>query len=173
VHHIDGDGKDAGVVYSEMQALQNTASEMMDVEIKKLLFPPDVGFRYETGGMMEPLRVLTNQRIRDFHKLMYQPKNLRLNIHGQVNHDELLSILDKFEDTIIDQVPKISDPFKRPWVDSAPIPELRENILKTVKFPEEDESIGEIAVAMFGPGYLDHLEGKFTPHKCIRKAKTS
>ena len=76
VHHIDGEGNDAGVVYSEMQALQNTAAEIMEIRAKHLMYPEGVGFRYETSGMLGPLRVLTPQRIRDFHREMYQPKNL-------------------------------------------------------------------------------------------------
>ena len=76
VHHIDGEGNDAGVVYSEMQAVENTASELMELRSKRIIYEEGIGFRYETGGMMEPLRVLSPDRIRDFHREMYQPKNL-------------------------------------------------------------------------------------------------
>src|SRR5437764_10101163 len=64
VHHIDGDGQDAGlvilsqlttsryshassVVYSEMQGVQNTASEIMDLKARRLLYPENIGYRYE------------------------------------------------------------------------------------------------------------------------------
>ncbi len=58
VHHVDAEGNDAGVVYSEMQGIQNTSPEIMDVKARQLLYPKSVGFRYETGGFMEQLRVL-------------------------------------------------------------------------------------------------------------------
>jgi Zn-dependent M16 (insulinase) family peptidase len=158
VHHVDGTGHDAGVVYSEMQGVQNTQSELMELQAKRLLYPEDNGFRYETGGMMEALRVLTADRIRHFHKEMYQPKNLRVILIGEIDHHELLQILEKFEDGILEDVPKPEAPFKRPWVDSRRAPPLEESIIKTVEFPEEDESAGEISIAFFGPDCNATLE---------------
>jgi Zn-dependent M16 (insulinase) family peptidase len=113
VHHIDGDGNDAGVVYSEMQGIQNTGSDILDVRARQLLYPENVGFRYETGGLMENLRVLTPERIRKFHKDMYQPKNLCLVLIGEINQKDLLEILDNFEAGIIDDIPAPDAPFKR------------------------------------------------------------
>lgn len=155
VHHIDGTGQDAGVVYSEMQGVQNTQGELMDLRAKRLLYPETVGFRYETGGMMEQLRVLPADRIRKFHRDMYQPKNLCLIIVGEVDHDSLLQILESFEDSILDDIPPPDAPFKRPWVDSEPAPPLTKSVLETVDFPEEDESAGEITVTFFGPSCDD------------------
>ncbi|KAJ9200696.1 hypothetical protein DTO032I3_4578 [Paecilomyces variotii] len=140
VHHIDGTGHDAGVVYSEMQGVQNNAAELMDLRARRLLYPEGVGFRYETGGMMEQLRVLTAERIRQFHRDMYQPKNLCLIITGEVDHEDMLRTLDKFEDSILDIIPSPQAPFKRPWVESRQAPALPKSIVETVEFPEDDES---------------------------------
>ena len=136
VHHVDGMGNDAGVVYSEMQGVQNTQNELMELSAKRLMYPEGNGFRYETGGMMEQLRVLTADRIREFHKEMYQPKNLCLVLTGEVNHHELLQILDDFEETIVDDVPSPKAPFKRPWTESKPAPPLEKTTIETVQFPE-------------------------------------
>ena len=106
---------------------------------------------------MEQLRVLTADRIREFHKEMYQPKNLCLVLTGEVDHDELLQILNDFEDTIIEDVPSIDAPFKRPWTESKPTPPIAKTILETVQFPEEDESMGEVLVGYLGPSCNDHL----------------
>ncbi|KAL9104088.1 MAG: hypothetical protein Q9163_000940 [Psora crenata] len=157
VHHISPDGNDAGVVYSEMQGVQNDQGELMDLRCKRLMYPEGVGFRYETGGMMEQLRVLSAERIRDFHKSMYQPKNLCLILVGTVDHINLLDTVDKFEDTILSDVPKPEEPFKRPWTESEHTPPLRESIVETVEFPEEDESMGEIMISFFGPSYENTL----------------
>lgn len=159
VHHIDGSGQDAGVVYSEMQGVQNQQGELMELRARRLLYPEGNGFRYETGGMMEQLRVLTAERIREFHKEMYQPKNMCLVLTGEVDHDDLLRILDDFEDTIVDDVPALSAPFKRPWVESKPTPALKETFVERVEFPEEDESMGEILVGFLGPDCNDHVAG--------------
>ncbi|RVD83457.1 uncharacterized protein DFL_007843 [Arthrobotrys flagrans] len=156
VHHIDGTGHDAGVVYSEMQGVQNDQDTLMMLEANRQIYPDGIGFRSETGGMMEQLRVLKPQRIRDFHKKMYQPRNLCLVIIGSVDEPELLNILDKFEDDILDDVPAPDSPWQRPWVDSKQPPLLKENVVRHVEFPEKDESMGSILVAYLGPSCVDH-----------------
>ncbi|KAK2753578.1 hypothetical protein FQN54_007355 [Arachnomyces sp. PD_36] len=158
VHHIDGSGHDAGVVYSEMQGVQNNASELIDLRSRRLLYPEWSGFRYETGGMMEQLRVLTAERIREFHREMYQPKNLCLVITGEVDHENMLDILDNFEGTILDVIPSPESPFKRPWTESRQTPALEKSVIETVEFPEEDESSGEIEIRFLGPDCTDRLQ---------------
>ena len=132
----------------------------MELQANRLVYPEGNGFRYETGGMMEALRVLKAERIRQFHRDMYQPKNLRLCITGQIEHLELLDILEKFEDSIIHDVPSMDEHFTRPWVDSKRTPPLKESIVESVEFPEEDESSGEISVCLFGPDCYDEVESR-------------
>ncbi|KAI1458461.1 Metalloenzyme, LuxS/M16 peptidase-like protein [Annulohypoxylon moriforme] len=158
VHHINGEGNDAGVVYSEMQGVQYTSMELMDLQARRLLYPENVGFRYETGGMMEALRVLTPERIRDFHRAMYQPRNMCVIIIGEVNHDHLLTIMDQFEESVKDDIPPLDAPFKRPWIESAQPPPLNKSVIETVEFPEEDESIGDMVVGFFGPSCNNVIE---------------
>ncbi|MCJ1281964.1 hypothetical protein MMC26_001287 [Xylographa opegraphella] len=157
VYHMDGTGHDAGVVYSEMQGCQNTQPEIMDLKSKRIMYPEGVGFRYETGGMMEQLRVLQADRIRQFHREMYQPKNLCLILVGEIDHSDLLTILDNFESTILEDIPKPDTPFKRPWVESPQPPPLKESTIDTIEFPEDDETSGEISISFFGPSCTDVL----------------
>src|SRR5690348_12944905 len=138
-----------------MQGRENLQGDLMELQMRRLLYPEGDGFRYETGGMMEALRVLTAERIRQFHRDMYQPKNLRLVLIGEVDHASLLEILDKFEDDISDSVPSYNAPFKRPWVESKLTPALSKTVVETVEFPEEDESTGEIQIAFLGPEATD------------------
>jgi Zn-dependent M16 (insulinase) family peptidase len=128
---------------------------MMDLQMRRLLYPEGDGFRAETGGLMENLRVLTAERIRQFHRDMYQPKNIRLILIGEVDHANLLEIMDKFEDDIVDRVPSYDAPFKRPWVESKLTPPLSKTVVDTIEFPEEDESIGEVQIAFLGPKSTD------------------
>jgi Zn-dependent M16 (insulinase) family peptidase len=86
---------------------------------------------------------------------MYQPKNVRVVLIGEVDHDNLINILDKFEDGIVDRVPAYDAPFKRPWVDSKRTPPLSKTTVDTIEFPEEDESTGEIQIAFLGPEAKD------------------
>ena len=110
---------------------------------------------------MEQLRVLTAERIRAFHRDMYQPRNLCLIITGEVDHQNMLETLDKFEDTILDVIPSPGSPFKRPWVDSKQVPELSKSVTHVVEFPEEDESFGEIDMRFLGPDCSDPVMSKF------------
>ena len=155
VHHIDGTGNDAGVVYSEMQGIQNSAGELIELEAKRIMYPEGVGFRYETGGMLEQLRVLTADRIREFHREMYQPKNLCVAVFGEVDHKDLLHKLEQFERTILNDIPRPDAPFKRPWIESKQIPPLTESFVRTVEFPEEDESFGQVDIRLLGPNCAD------------------
>lgn len=157
VHHVDATGHDAGVVYAEMQGRENTPEDLMELHRRILLYPEGNGFRSETGGMTKELRVLTADRIRDYHKEMYQPKNLRVIVTGDIDHDELLQILDDFETSIVGDVPALDAPFRRPWVDSKPTTPLAETKVDTIQFPEEDESMGEVTVGYVGPSCDDAL----------------
>jgi hypothetical protein len=65
VHHINDEGKDAGVVYSEMQGRQNQSGDLMELAMVRLMFPEGSGYRSETGGLMEALRALNVQTIRE------------------------------------------------------------------------------------------------------------
>ena len=46
----------------------------------------------------------------------------------------------------------------RPWTDSPQPPSLKETIVEPIPFPEEDESMGEITIAMFGPDCNDIIQ---------------
>lgn len=157
VHHIDGKGHDAGVVYSEMQGVQNEMDSLLDLQARRLLYPKSNAFRSETGGLMEQLRVLTADRIRDFHREMYQPKNLAVILIGEVDQPNLLDILEKFEDSIKDQVPRLDEPFDRPWMKHGRTPALTKSTIDKVDFPEEDESMGQIMIGFLGPDFNDDL----------------
>ena len=60
VHHITEEGKDAGVVYSEMQSVENTGSNKVYLEMLRNIYPFDSGYRFETGGILENIRTSTN-----------------------------------------------------------------------------------------------------------------
>ena len=107
---------------------------------------------------MEQLRVLTAERIRQFHRDMYQPKNLCVALFGEINHGELLETLKDFEDSIISEVPDPSAPFQRPWIESKPAPSLTTTYIETVEFPEEDESMGQVDIRFLGPDCTNSIE---------------
>ena len=45
MHHINGEGEDAGVVYCEMQARENTADERVQFQLLQVMYPGDCGYK--------------------------------------------------------------------------------------------------------------------------------
>ena len=119
---------------------------------------------------MEMLRKLTPDRIREFHREMYQPKNLCLVITGEVDHGDMLQILDKFESSIIDDIPSPEKPFKRPWIESKQATPLTKSVVERVEFPEEDESSGQIEIRFLGPSGSDPLLSMCSLMSCCHEA---
>lgn len=147
-------------VYSEMQSWENEKDSLMNLRLSRILYPEGNGYRYETGGMLGNLRSLTNDRIRKFHKDMYQPRNLCLSIVGDVDKDQLFKVLNTFESNILEEIPSLSSPFKRPWVNTDSIVTLQRSMVEEVSFPEDDESVGAIDITFLGPPCTYILEGE-------------
>ena len=84
VYHVDGQGADAGVVFSEMQAIENESHTAAYVAMRKLLYPGKCGYAMETGGIMEDIRSLTVEQIRQYHKEYYRPDNTFIIVTGMV-----------------------------------------------------------------------------------------
>lgn len=152
VYHIDGKGHEKGVVFSEIQGIENESWFKAYTELQKTLYAPESGYSSETGGMLVNLRDLTNDQIRDFHKIMYRPDNLCVIITGSVDEEELLQVMSEFDQNL-DPLPPT--PTKRPFVDSPLDQPLKETIVKSITFPDTDESIGEFYIAWIGPDAKD------------------
>jgi Zn-dependent M16 (insulinase) family peptidase len=60
VHHINGEGDNAGVVYCEMQARENSGESRTYLNMLRNIYPGDCGYKSETGGMLEELRTSTS-----------------------------------------------------------------------------------------------------------------
>ena len=50
MHHVNEDGEDAGVVYSEMQDDEHTGTNMTHRALLRALYPEGCGYRSEVGG---------------------------------------------------------------------------------------------------------------------------
>ncbi|KAG9104560.1 hypothetical protein FRC06_001340 [Ceratobasidium sp. 370] len=166
VHHINSKAENAGVVYSEMQGRQNTAGDLMHHKMQTLFNPEGSAYRSETGGLMEALRVLKVEQIRDYHKSYYVPHNLCLIVSGKLKTQELLHVLQtKVEPSILAHGPAQGPKppgWKRPFVETASSkqPNLKGVTKATVDFPEQDESAGEVGVSFQGPPPTEFTELK-------------
>ncbi|KIH60042.1 peptidase, M16 family [Ancylostoma duodenale] len=103
VHHINGKGEDAGVVYSEMQDHESEMSCIMDRKKKEILYPPNNSYRVDTGGRLKNLReTCTADRVRDFHKKFYHLSNMMVIVSGRLDHERLLKIVGATEEVRFD-----------------------------------------------------------------------
>ncbi|KAJ6575205.1 Metalloenzyme, LuxS/M16 peptidase-like protein [Mycena capillaripes] len=168
VHHIDPKGHDSGVVYSEMQGRENTSGDLMALQLQRLLDPPGSAYRSETGGLMEALRVLTVEQIREYHRTYYVPHNLSLIVTGKLSSgtSTLLSVVqEQVEPNLVAHGQNLGPRppgWKRPFVETASAirPPIQETIKNTIEFPEKDESVGELIISSLGPAPNEFLERK-------------
>ena len=155
VHHITGEGKDSGVVYSEMQARQNKPNSLIWRNMMKQIYPGNTSYHSETGGALENLREsTTNAKIRDYHKQFYRPDNLYLTITGMLDPEQVFKALDHLETKTLAKregqpaLPPLGKPFQRP------LDPLVADITTTMKFPSKDEKFGRIIFGWRLPGIL-------------------
>ncbi|KAH8102439.1 Metalloenzyme, LuxS/M16 peptidase-like protein [Cristinia sonorae] len=168
VHHVNGSGEDSGVVYSEMQGRQNTSGDLMALRMQRLANPEGSAYRSETGGLMEALRKLSVEQIRDYHHAYYVPQNLSLIVSGKLASGTL-SLLEvvqnKVEPTIAEHGQNKGphpEGWKRPFVETASANRSPPTVTITdsIEFPEKDESVGELQINFMGPPPNAFLERK-------------
>eukprot|EP00743_Colponemidia_sp_Colp-15_P003789 GILK01004087.1.p1 GENE.GILK01004087.1~~GILK01004087.1.p1 ORF type:complete len:1022 (-),score=207.76 GILK01004087.1:87-3122(-) len=151
VHHITGDGEDAGVVYCEMQARENTGDSRCHLTMLRHMYPGECGYKSETGGLMKNLRECTATKVRNYHRDFYRPENLCVIVAGQTDPAAVFNALRQYEDKIVAKGPLPSH--VRPW--ASPIPALESTVRETVLFPSDEEDTGLVLVAWRGPKWMD------------------
>ncbi|KAG0264586.1 hypothetical protein BGZ95_003552 [Linnemannia exigua] len=160
VYHVDGEGKQQGVVFSEMAARENSEADLLDLGLRRLLYPDTQTYYYECGGLTPEIPKMTNDDIREYHKKFYHPSNMTIVVAG----DSLQP--DRIFDTLIRQ--KILDGVKTEIFDiiqemdlskgrgDAPIMSKETKLTtRTIRFPSADEDVGSIGYAWLGPNIYD------------------
>ncbi|KAK7070200.1 hypothetical protein SK128_011894, partial [Halocaridina rubra] len=148
VYHITGEGEDAGVVYSEMQARENSEYDRCYLAMLRAMFPEPSGFRSETGGIMKNLRESTNiDKIRKYHSEFYRPENINIIVTGQVEPEQVFAALESVEQKILSKGER--SPYSRPW--ESPVPPLEMDIDELVVYPSDVEDTALVIVAWRGP----------------------
>lgn len=152
VHHVNGEGENAGVVYCEMQARENTGESRCHLEMLRAMYPGHCGYKSETGGIMANLRDSTShQKVCDYHKEFYRPENLCLIITGQVSADEVFQALKPVEEKIVSK--GSPPPFTRPW--QSEVPPLEKSVLVNLPYAADEETHGMVTICWRGPNAKD------------------
>ncbi|KAG2212301.1 hypothetical protein INT47_001660 [Mucor saturninus] len=151
VHHIDQNGEDA--------ARENSMNDRMQRRLQHLIYPKESGYQNESGGLMENLRTLKIESIRQYHNQFYKPDNLVIVITGKLDQVHLLSTLEQIDKAILDRHNyTLPCPIKQPWMPAPHIPDLQNDHIETIYFPGEENSMGEITVTWLGPKWNAFLQ---------------
>ncbi|EEB10863.1 conserved hypothetical protein [Pediculus humanus corporis] len=153
VHHINGEGKDAGVVYCEEEGMENSGEHRVFLELLRKLYPGECGYKSNVGGSLKNLRESTdNIKIHNFHRQFYRPENLTLIITGQIDEKNLFDSLEPVENKIISK--GTLAPFQRPWQN--PIPPFSKSVDSLILYPNDLEDNGIVNIGWRGPSAV-HL----------------
>ncbi|GAA6040381.1 hypothetical protein JCM8097_007588 [Rhodosporidiobolus ruineniae] len=165
VYHVDGNGEEGGVVFSEMQGREGGQGDVMDRAISEALYSSKNGYSSETGGQLDALRKIRLADIEKYHQRAYAPCNLTVLVTGQVvDPQKLLSTLSSTIEVAIARagLAKGQRPrgWVRPFVESSTArspPTLKRTVVKQVEYADSDESVGQIAITWIGPPVHDWL----------------
>lgn len=156
IYHIDGEGNDAGVVYCEMQAIENEGGSIAYLELRRLLYPGGkCGYASETGGLMADIRTLTLDRIKKYHTDYYRPDNACLIVTGMVNPGDVFESLA----TIEAKLPSMpAPPPPRTWfTNEVPAPTPGGGDVR-VEFASDEEDTGTVMLGWRGGQWRDFDE---------------
>ncbi|XP_069192343.1 uncharacterized protein C05D11.1 isoform X2 [Procambarus clarkii] len=154
VYHITGDGEDAGVVYSEMQARENSDTDRCYRAMLRAMYPEPSGYRSETGGILKNLRESTsNEKIRNYHREFYRPENLNIIITGQVELEKVFAALEPMEKKILSKGER--GKYTRPW--QSPVPPLLNSVDELVQYPSDNEDTGLVVISWRGPSSVHQI----------------
>lgn len=99
MHHINGEGEDSGVVYSEMQDHETDMETMLTYKLKELIYKKNSSYAVSTGGRLENLRSsCSNLKVQLYHKDYYHLKNLLITVSGIIDHGDLLRSIEPIEE---------------------------------------------------------------------------
>ncbi|CAB3402178.1 unnamed protein product [Caenorhabditis bovis] len=158
VHHIDGEGNDAGVVYSEMQGAESDMQEIIVRKAKQMIYPCGHPYAVDTGGRLKNLREsCTIEKVRAYHKKYYHLSNMVVTVCGKVDHSKLLQIMEDVEQEHMASVPEV---FPRPF--SIQPCEIKESIVEVIRYPSDDITNGAVELTWLAHDSSDlHHETAF------------
>eukprot|EP00178_Gracilaria_changii_P001010 TRINITY_DN1138_c0_g1_i1.p1 TRINITY_DN1138_c0_g1~~TRINITY_DN1138_c0_g1_i1.p1 ORF type:complete len:1110 (+),score=218.58 TRINITY_DN1138_c0_g1_i1:3958-7287(+) len=155
VYHVRADGKEAGVVFCEMQAREHTEADIADRELRGLLLA-GTPLSLECGGLCEHIRHLSNEEIVRFHQDQYCGANVTIVVGGsQIVPNELLRcIKSELDDVSSSATFHAGEPQWRMPLNLQPLPPCTRRV---VPFPCADTELGTIVFGWRGTGVVDRL----------------
>ena len=154
IHHINKDGEDAGVVYSEMKGVEKSWWYLSYQASMRAMYGADSSYAANTGGAVANLRNSTsNEKVRAYHAKYYRPGNMNLVIYGQISPEEIFRALEPVERKLLDKgSPLELDLPTRPFSTVAPVFDSDVNV--EVAFPASEAKTGHMSFSWHLPAAL-------------------
>lgn len=166
IHHINEKAENCGVVYCEMQGIESNPESMAELAFMRAAFPPNSGYRYETGGLLHDIRQLNVETVREFHKKTYSLANTAIIIAGTVDDEALFKCIGQIEADVLG--PALQDPAQLATASEIPqrthelfaaeLPPFQDQTLE-IRFPSKgDDEMGLVEMGWKGPKLQNGLE---------------
>ncbi|KAJ2809111.1 hypothetical protein H4R20_000351 [Coemansia guatemalensis] len=146
VYHYDENGKENGVVFSEMVSSENEENELSEFHLVRMLFPPRSIYGCSYGGLTPEIAKLSNQEIIEYHRQFYDANNLTVVLAGPFSDGFVNDVLQKIPANIIQSKGRDS----RAQTDCSPPPASQPQS-KHVPFPAADADMGSVKFGWRGP----------------------
>ncbi|KAG0370552.1 hypothetical protein BC939DRAFT_297711 [Gamsiella multidivaricata] len=165
VYHVDGEGKQQGVVFSEMAARENSEADLLDLGLRRLLYPKSQTYYYECGGLTPEIPKMTNDDIREYHRKFYHPSNMTIVVAGDSLQPERIFDTLIQQHILTDNTDAINHGTTFDIIKEMDISKGREDApimskdtkltSRTIYFPSADEDVGSIGYGWLGPSTFD------------------
>ncbi|KAJ2034066.1 hypothetical protein H4S03_005228 [Coemansia sp. S3946] len=150
VYHVDQDGRQQGVVLSEMSDFAYRESAVRSLNLRQLIFPPTSTYAWECGGLPQSIESLSIEEVIDYHKEFYSYSNLTLILIGA--YDECPAAIFNVLDGLDVEISASPPPLRRPM--PAMLPKWRKARADYL-FASEKSQTGSMTFAWEGPAAED------------------
>lgn len=94
LNSLDDDITINGIVYNEMKGVFSNPEDILERQIRHLLFP-DTIYGFESGGDPDHIPDLSYGKFVEYHKRYYSPANSYIVLYGDMDMEERLDWMDK------------------------------------------------------------------------------
>ncbi|KAI6173175.1 Peptidase M16 inactive domain protein [Aphelenchoides besseyi] len=149
VYHVNDEGEETGVVYSEIQGYEHDLDRIVEQKVFERAFPTLPSFYAEQGGLMREVREMcTLKRVQDYHSHFYQLRNMWILLCGTFDVEEMLKSIDQL-DSLPENLP--TGKFDRPFI-NVQVPDIQRNRkeVDVVYGPSENEDEAMVQIGFLG-----------------------
>ncbi|KAJ2388550.1 hypothetical protein GGI05_003760, partial [Coemansia sp. RSA 2603] len=153
VYHVDQDGRQQGVVLSEMSDYSYKEESVRLLSLEQMLYQESSTYAWEQGGLPQVIETLTRDEVIRYHTENYRYSNATLFLVGAFDEYPvpIFEALDKVDADICTSLP----PLKRGM---PPLRTKREKRRMDIVFASGDSHAGSMGFAWEGPP-IEDIEG--------------